>query len=113
MVARTARGGNESNQSGPAILVFLPGKAELDWFEQRFLQLYNVYQEDVVERRENRQSFSIIQIHGHSDVIIQQKAFEPVDGGKTKIVLATNVAETSITIPDVLFVVDFCLVKVN
>ena len=41
----------------------------------------------------------------------QQDAFSTPPSGIHKIVLATNIAETGVTIPDVVFVIDTCLVK--
>lgn len=42
----------------------------------------------------------------HSCFALQKLIFEHPEGGVRKIVLATNMAETSITINDVVFVVD-------
>ena len=41
----------------------------------------------------------------------QQKVFIPTKEGARKIILATNIAETSLTIPGVKHVVDSCRVK--
>ena len=41
----------------------------------------------------------------------QKKAFAIPPRGVTKVVLATNIAETGITIPDVVFVIDSGKVK--
>ena len=43
--------------------------------------------------------------------VIQAKVFEVPEAGVQKIVVATNVAETSITIPDVVCVIDCGRVK--
>lgn len=41
----------------------------------------------------------------------QQQVFEPAPPGQRRIILATNIAETSVTIPDVVYVVDTGRVK--
>ena len=55
----------------------------------------------------------VVPLHGSLDGQRQRDAFRAPDAAGTwKVVLATNVAETSITIPDVSFVVDAGLEKV-
>ena len=49
---------------------------------------------------------SLVPLHGQLTPKEQQRAFAPPPAGARKIVLATNVAETSLTIPDVTYVVD-------
>lgn len=43
----------------------------------------------------------------------QVKIFEPAPFNTRKVIVATNIAETSITIDGVVFVVDCCLTKVR
>ena len=50
-------------------------------------------------------------LHSSIPVADQQAVFEPKVPGERRIILATNIAETSITIPDVVYVVDSVRVK--
>jgi small subunit ribosomal protein S24e len=50
-------------------------------------------------------------LHSSIPVADQQAVFEPKVSGQRRIILATNIAETSITIPDVVYVVDSVRVK--
>ena len=43
----------------------------------------------------------------------QQLAFEIVPPGSRKVVIATNIAETSLTVPGIVYVVDSGVVKVK
>ncbi|HKO91752.1 MAG TPA: helicase-related protein [Polyangiaceae bacterium] len=74
------------------ILVFLPGKAEI---------------EDCANAL--RGSFSVVPLHGGLTLPEQQRAFEPTP--RRKLILATNVAETSLTVPGVGVVIDAGLVR--
>ena len=74
------------------VLVFLPGKAEIEACA------------DVL-----RGSFAIVPLHGALSLDEQRRAFERSHG--RKVVLATNVAETSLTIPGIGVVIDAGLVR--
>jgi ATP-dependent RNA helicase DHX36 len=99
LVAATIAHIANTTQEG-AILVFLPGLDEMTKVnnilrEQRPLGL------DFKDESKYR-SFLL-----HSSIPDSQKTvFEPVPAGCRKIILGTNIAETSITIPDVQYVVD-------
>ena len=51
--------------------------------------------------------------YGGMPLIEQMKIFEPAPYNTRKIIVATNIAETSITIDGVAFVIDSCLTKVK
>ena len=74
------------------VLVFLPGKAEIDACMQAV-----------------RGAFSLLPLHGGLSLAEQRRAFESTR--QRKLILATNVAETSLTIPGVGVVIDAGLVR--
>ncbi|MFJ3484625.1 ATP-dependent helicase HrpB [Pseudomonas sp. NPDC090202] len=88
------------NDSG-SLLVFLPGQAEIRRVHQ---QLADALGEggDVM----------LCPLHGELDLNSQRAAIEPAPKGKRKVVLATNIAETSLTIDGVRVVVDAGLARV-
>ena len=86
-----------------AALVFLPGVAEIDNVRQALLESYLGHDE--------LQASWVLPLHGSLSPDEQRRVFERAPEGITKVVLATNVAETSITIDDVTFVVDAGRVK--
>lgn len=53
----------------------------------------------------------MVSLHGTLPAHEQKKAFRLTVPGQWKIVLATNIAETSITVPDVTHVIDAGFVK--
>ena len=93
---------NDQTKTNGAILVFLPGKGEIQSLKQTLLK------DSILA---NNEKCSIRQLHSSLPAQEQWLAFQPVKSGKVKIVLATNVAETSITIPDISFVIDTGRVK--
>jgi len=86
-----------------SILVFLPGLAEI-------LELYDLIDERVDDANLKR-TLIVLPLHSTMNGEEQQKVFRTTEPGMRKIIIATNIAESSITVPDVRYVVDFCLAK--
>ncbi|WP_368887054.1 helicase-related protein, partial [Morganella morganii] len=85
-------------QEEGSVLVFLPGQAEICRLQE---QLTGKTDADTL----------ICPLYGALSLKEQQQAIEPPPPGMRKIVLATNIAETSLTIEGVTLVVDSCLEK--
>ncbi|KAL1137628.1 hypothetical protein AAG570_009324, partial [Ranatra chinensis] len=85
-----------------SVLVFLPGIHEI---EVMFEKLYRH------NNSKNNEKWSICPLHSSITFEEQLKVFKSVPKGHRKIILATNIAESSITVPDVKYVIDFCLIK--
>ncbi|XP_074309023.1 DExH-box ATP-dependent RNA helicase DExH6 [Silene latifolia] len=80
-----------------AILVFLPGWEEINRTRERLLA--NVF-------FKNSSKFLILTLHSMIPSVDQKKVFIRPPPGCRKIILSTNIAETAITIDDVVYVVD-------
>eukprot|EP01018_Ginkgo_biloba_P025644 Gb_33245 [translate_table: standard] len=85
------------NEREGAVLVFLTGWDEIS---------------SLIEKLEgnpllrNSKKFLLRPLHGSMPTLYQQEIFQRAPSGMRKIVIATNIAETSITIDDIVFVVD-------
>jgi ATP-dependent helicase HrpB len=77
------------------VLVFLPGKREIEQLARALAGL----------------DARTLPLHGELDANAQQAALTPPHDGERRIVLATNVAESSITLPAVRAVVDLGLAR--
>lgn len=53
----------------------------------------------------------VMPLYASQQSTAQQKVFQPSKEGTRKIILATNIAETSLTIPGIKHVIDSCRVK--
>ncbi|HDS1746794.1 MULTISPECIES: ATP-dependent helicase HrpB [Pseudomonas] len=84
-----------------SVLVFLPGQAEIRRVHQRL-------QESLAERP----GILLCPLHGELDLNAQRAAIDPAPQGLRKVVLATNIAETSLTIDGVRVVIDAGLARV-
>lgn len=78
------------------ILIFLPGVAEIN---------------RTVNQLRNVSSLHVLPLHASLDTREQRRVFVSPPHGKRKVVVATNVAETSITIDDIVAVIDTGKVK--
>uniref|UniRef100_F6QW04 ATP-dependent RNA helicase A n=2 Tax=Monodelphis domestica TaxID=13616 RepID=F6QW04_MONDO len=86
-----------------AVLVFLPGW-NLIYTMQKHLEMNPHF---------GSHRYRILPLHSQIPREEQRKVFDPVPTGVTKVILSTNIAETSITINDVVYVVDSCKQKVK
>ncbi|HEY0287746.1 MAG TPA: ATP-dependent helicase HrpB [Pseudomonas sp.] len=87
-------------QSG-SLLVFLPGQAEIRRVNQQLADALG-----------ERNDILLCPLHGELDLSAQRAAIDPAPAGKRKVVLATNIAETSLTIEGVRVVIDAGLERV-
>ncbi|OLU32145.1 ATP-dependent helicase HrpB [Pseudomonas sp. PA15(2017)] len=83
-----------------SLLVFLPGQAEIRRVAEQL--------EEALGRRSD---VRVCPLHGELELSAQRAAIEPAPSGLRKVVLATNIAETSLTIDGVRVVVDAGLAR--
>ena len=83
-----------------SVLAFLPGQGEIRRVEER------------LRARVTDPAIIIAPLYGAMDVKAQDQALQPAPAGTRKVVLATSIAETSITIEGVRVVVDCGLARV-
>ena len=82
-----------------SVLVFLPGQGEIHRVEQRLLE--DRLPDDVI----------VAPLYGAMDAQSQDLAIQPAPNGARKVVLATSIAETSLTIEGVRVVLDCGLAR--
>ncbi|CAM0882886.1 unnamed protein product [Alopecurus aequalis] len=80
-----------------AILIFLPGWEAINKTRERLLAS-SIFQ--------NSSKFHVLSLHSMIPSAEQKKVFKRVPAGVRKIILSTNIAETAVTIDDVVFVID-------
>ena len=80
------------------VLVFLPGRREIARAQALLSQM-------------DAETVEILPLHGELSLADQQQALAPAEPGMRRIVLATNVAESSVTLPGIRTVIDTGLAR--
>ncbi|XP_076442541.1 ATP-dependent RNA helicase TDRD9-like [Babylonia areolata] len=81
------------------VLIFLPGIVEISFVLDQLRSI------------ESSSNLTLIPLHSTITLDEQARAFEKPARGYRKVILSTNIAESSITVPDIKYVIDFCLTK--
>ncbi|KAI5967139.1 PRP22 [Candida margitis] len=88
------------------ILVFLTGQEEIDTSCEVLAERVKVLGDSAPE-------LIVLPVYAALPAEMQTKIFEPTPPGSRKVILATNIAETSITIDGIYYVIDPGYVKLN
>jgi HrpA-like RNA helicase len=84
------------------MLVFLPGINEISRLAQELQQYATIHL-----------NWIILQLHSSLSIDEQERVFDSAPEGVRKCILSTNLAETSVTIDGIRFIVDTGRVKVG
>ncbi|KAF0299336.1 ATP-dependent RNA helicase TDRD9 [Amphibalanus amphitrite] len=82
-----------------SVLVFLPGMHEIRELAAE------------LEEERHQERWQIMPLHSDITGDEQAAVFQPLQAEQRKIILSTNIAESSITVTDVKYVIDFCMTK--
>ncbi|HET6546501.1 MAG TPA: ATP-dependent helicase HrpB [Rhodanobacteraceae bacterium] len=90
------------------VLVFLPGRREIERARRLLGELTRAGR----ERAGDAATVTLVPLHGELSLAEQHAALAPAPPGSRRVVLATNIAESSLTLPGVRAVVDGGLARV-
>ncbi|XP_058836204.1 probable ATP-dependent RNA helicase spindle-E [Topomyia yanbarensis] len=91
----------------PSIIIFLPGINEI---EQMYDSLMGMMEQT---QHKSETNLKLIKLHSTMPTEEQVEVFRRPAPGQRKVILSTNIAESSITVPDIKFVIDFCLQRLQ
>lgn len=95
------------------ILLFLTGREEIEAacaaIKERLLQA----RERAEKPHQKTRPLSVMPLHASLPKELQLRALLPAARGTRKVVVSTNLAEASVTIENIVYVVDSCLVKLS
>ncbi|VEN34109.1 unnamed protein product [Callosobruchus maculatus] len=96
-----------------SVLVFLPGINEIEEAHSRLIRYAaEKKSRDGSASEGGHIEWTIIPLHSSLPNDDQALVFQPAKPNHRKVILSTNIAESSITVPDSYYVIDFCLTKV-
>lgn len=95
-----------TTQSPGDILVFLTGQEEIDTCCELLYERTKMLGDAI-------QELIILPVYSSLPSEMQTRIFEPTPANKRKVIIATNIAETSITIDGIYYVIDPGFVKLN
>ncbi|XP_052639291.1 ATP-dependent RNA helicase TDRD9 isoform X2 [Harpia harpyja] len=81
-----------------SVLVFLPGLSEISYMHSCLSNMCN-------------KRWQVYPLHSRVTLEEQSNVFLATVPGYRKVILSTNIAESSVTVPDVKYVIDFCLTR--
>ncbi|KAL1461994.1 hypothetical protein WDU94_013849, partial [Cyamophila willieti] len=104
---------SEAKKVCGSVLIFLPGIHEITEMHSALEEFLKGHNHNISkDSKKPRVEWRIVVLHSSIPKEQQDLVFTRPPPDKRKIVLSTNIAESSITVPDVKYVVDFCLTKV-
>uniref|UniRef100_A0A3Q3NK15 Pre-mRNA-splicing factor ATP-dependent RNA helicase PRP16 n=1 Tax=Labrus bergylta TaxID=56723 RepID=A0A3Q3NK15_9LABR len=88
------------------ILIFMPGQEDIEVTSDQIIER--------LEDLENAPALAVLPIYSQLPSDLQAKIFQKAPDGVRKCIVATNIAETSLTVDGIMFVVDagYCKLKV-
>ncbi|XP_062404662.1 pre-mRNA-splicing factor ATP-dependent RNA helicase PRP16 isoform X1 [Sardina pilchardus] len=91
---------------GGDILIFMPGQEDIEVTSDQIVER--------LEELENAPQLAVLPIYSQLPSDLQAKIFQKAPDGVRKCIVATNIAETSLTVDGIMFVVDagYCKLKV-
>uniref|UniRef100_A0A915Q4W7 RNA helicase n=1 Tax=Setaria digitata TaxID=48799 RepID=A0A915Q4W7_9BILA len=95
------------NEQPGDVLVFLTGQDEVESVSKQLIEAAKDLKKTKIDK------LWIVPMYGSLPGSEQLKAFDSTPHGTRKIVIATNIAETSVTIPGIVYVVDCGFVKLR
>ncbi|XP_039186985.1 pre-mRNA-splicing factor ATP-dependent RNA helicase PRP16 isoform X1 [Crotalus tigris] len=88
------------------ILIFMPGQEDIEVTSEQIVEH--------LEELENAPALAVLPIYSQLPSDLQAKIFQKAPDGVRKCIVATNIAETSLTVDGIMFVIDsgYCKLKV-
>ncbi|CAI5731946.1 unnamed protein product [Peronospora destructor] len=94
--------GHRDQTGSQCILIFLPGIGSIDSLFESL---------SIIAMGAGGQNVQVLVLHSGIELEHQQEAFKLLGARSTKIILSTNIAESSVTIPDVTHVINCAIEK--